>query len=321
MSENGAAPEPKPDPLDAASGLLTKVGAMVAAAVAINAGVTGFFNESIARTNAFKDAVRGEEQFWGGLHNDYVSTFDPVLADALELRAAKRIALCSLSNREAADFREYPVSAGVRDEATQRVAAMRVFLRSALLSPGVSGADVARQCRANAYDVEQQAQAARATDSRTEGAPPPPAAAVTVPGAIFETEIISTGRKNGWDIDVFWCQGDNEDENRAAARRAAVKLSAGPDQLAPEVLRGVVQLRGFPVDRQAAAGIPPGRTFVAWDNGRGEEAAAEAVRQRLNDGPTELVFGKANTVERTLWRLSVFVCTAPPAPPAVPPPP
>ena len=65
---------------------------------------------------------------------------------------------------------------------------------------------------------------------------------------------LSAGRANGWDIDVFWCEGQNAPANLATASAAASRLTAVRQQ---NLLIGRVRLRMLNLERQSDAGYRP----------------------------------------------------------------
>lgn len=130
---------------------------------------------------------------------------------------------------------------------------------------------------------------------------------LTQPGSV----TLSAGRANGWDIDVFWCEGARGADNLALADRAAnhlaqmveIRRQAGkaPATVTPI---GRVRLRLLTIERQRDPGYRPQGLELRGE--AREKAAADAVGSSLARAGLAFRYRPASQV--TPWYLSAFVC-------------
>jgi hypothetical protein len=130
---------------------------------------------------------------------------------------------------------------------------------------------------------------------------------LTQPGSV----TLSAGRANGWDIDVFWCEGARGADNLALADKAARHLAQTVEirrqvGKAPAIVTpiGRVRLRLLTIERQREPGYRPQGLELRGE--AREMAAADAIRSSL--ARTGLAFRYRPASQVTPWYLSVFVC-------------
>lgn len=306
-------PDRAGDLMEKFSGTITKLTVIVGGVVALNTAITTFSNDRVARFSAFRQAVAAEESYWKALYDDYQSTFDAELAVDVPRREAKLFAISNLANHPVPSFEEYGVSAGLKQEARLRLAAMQGSLLDALRDRRASGKRVADAVNAAAFAVDE-ASVGTGTGATTGPAAPVTPPSRTAPAVSYQTKVLAAGRKEGWDIDVFWCQGSGEAELYATAYQAAAelaRLSTAGQPIEPGVILGRVRLRSLPVRFQQDPGYAARDTVLVYDGGRGEKEAAEALRRRLRERPQLPPFALVPSTGRSQWYLSAFVC--PPA--------
>lgn len=132
----------------------------------------------------------------------------------------------------------------------------------------------------------------------------------TTAGPALKTITVSSGRSNGWDIDIFWCANSRD----AAAAQSNYDAANADAQL----LRAVGTLSdGSPVGRIRVRPLPEsllgpylveagsGRT-IKPDRSPAEVSAARAIISAVGsgDGSYEIV----NSGQQTRWYISMFVC-------------
>lgn len=130
---------------------------------------------------------------------------------------------------------------------------------------------------------------------------------LTQPGSV----TLSAGRANGWDIDVFWCEGARAADNLALADRAAAHLAQTVEirrtvgkAPATAVPIGRVRLRLLTIERQRAPGYRPQGLELRGE--AGEMAAVDAIGSSL--ARAGLAFRYRPATQATPWYLSAFVC-------------
>lgn len=135
------------------------------------------------------------------------------------------------------------------------------------------------------------------------------------------TEELTRASADGWDIDVFWCQGDGALLNYRRAvlvSEALADLSKSGRSIASGVKLGRVRRRPAPIEYQRQEGSPAQWSLVVSDSGPGEREAALALRDSANTllGQPLLRLG-TSTGTPTRWYISMFLCSSG-ASPAVP---
>lgn len=133
----------------------------------------------------------------------------------------------------------------------------------------------------------------------------------TSPVPTTADQVVGGDTADGWDVDVFWCEGRAGAESYAAARRAAataVGLSTGGRTLAPGVRLGRVRLRVLSAKSQASGLFFRGRSnHVVEDGLPGEAEAAKALAAELSRGGAAYHV-RTNLATKTKWYLSAFAC-------------
>jgi hypothetical protein len=303
------------DPLEALSGPVAKISAIVAALVAFNTSITTWSNGTVQRYAGFRSAVTAEETFWKERFDDYFEAL--ALDPSSPNRRAKLSALSILADHQIPDFKEYRL--GLFDDveakktATERLRAMQKNLRDAIAEPAASDSVVAAERKVvNAFDVEQSAVGQKPDVTQQAAQARPEIKVSPAPTPSRDTQLLAAGDPNGWDVDVFWCAGREPEQGiYESARKVAERLAdaAGPGASRPEGLEklGRIRLRVLPELRQGAGkGYPDSGAVIRFEPGGPEAAAATALRTLIDPGAR--VFSLEPVRTRTEWYLSVFVC-------------
>lgn len=260
-------------------------------------------------------------------------------------RRAKLLAIYALAQRNPPTFAEFDVPANEKCEAQQRLTSMQVALLNSLEESAEDqqlAGIIAAQSYAGKANVPplvspecqkltEEAGAPAASDAPSTQATVPavshPANPATTPtGApsrgesggstavpapalppLLELAPIS---KIGWDIDIFWCENDRagaQEGLRIGQTLAAISRSGR--RIAPGIALGRVRLRLLsPPDKSTPAAFTanPG---IVYDNGPGEEAAAQAVNAIIAsmDNPVTMAL-RNDATSRSRWYLSAYVC-------------
>jgi hypothetical protein len=313
--------------LEKLSKRVTLLGTIIAGFVAMNSALTTCTNESAARYAGFRQAVAAEEAFWKELFADYLSVFGANVKP--EEKTAKLFAISALAERNIPEFTEYRL--GLLDNprakqlAMKRLRTMQSRLKQALdraesSDPALIAARQAeRFASAEVANVSSQEGAGASAGVRAETAA---AGSTEATGLTYETLVMSAGRPEGWDIDLFWCAGgglQTETLNFALARDRGRMLAAIADKgdpLSPGVRLGRIRVRVLPEARQ---GLDQ-RTRIQYPKlGDGNQLRAEpgegsayiAVQRLLNREQPGFYYFASQT--RTPWYFSLFAC-APPSP-------
>ncbi len=306
-----ADPPPK-DSLDRATTLITRLGALVAAVVGLNTLLTTCASDTTARYATFRTSVSTEETYWKDLYKDYLDTFDSETTKDPEQKKAKLFAIANLANHEVPDFAEFSVPQPLKVQAQNRLQSMRKSLIDALQDKTASGDAVADAAR-NAAFLNDEATAPKSEDP----AQAPVTKMATVGGAAslsYQTQVLTYGKHdNGWDIDVFWCQGVDEEAYYAKALAAAQVLAdqaASSQPVASGVSLGRIRLRSLPAAFQDNPAYAAHGVTLVYDRGPGEQAAAAAIQKFLAGKQPKTPFSLVQSTGQSKWYLSAFVCPA-----------
>jgi len=246
---------------------LTLIGSVIAILVGLNTVVTGWVARAEAREESFREALEREEAFWRDRYSEFVGLFGEGVT--LDQRRARLFVLEGLAARPAAHFREFTSWTGDnvgKAQAADRIRDLRVRLIEALSSEALAGREVAQTRQVRNFE-ETLASANQETAS---GGASPNDAAVTAATPsperiVFTTQVLSAGKPQGWDFDVFWCANPNPAvaaENYREGLHIATFLASldkipsgqGSDE------RGRVRLASLPQSRQ-------GGTYPRTGNG------------------------------------------------------
>lgn len=296
-------------------------------------------NQGNERARAFAQAVDQEEARWNRLYELYYAALqEEANQKPVKLVEARLQAVCRLASKPAADFKAFPLgtvfpqSDTPQHQAEQaRMALLRDGLTAMLLDPERSSKDTAK-C------VEDQLSDQLATENtkreRVEAPVTAPGGAMTQPPKVVAVEVettkaevsaaqpvtsqqpaqldpaqqpasvtLSSGSANGWDIDVFWCEGPHASNNLTVAMKAATR-TIGMKSLANSGPVGRVRLRMLSLERQADAGYRPVGLEVRGESG--ERSAVDVLAKALSLADEKYRYRPSTQV--TPWYLSVFVC-------------
>lgn len=313
--------------LDKSARTVTALTVIVGAFFTINTGINAWQKAKVEKYAGFRQAVAGEETYWRSLYTDYLSAFDAASVERPDLRRVKLFAVSRMASRAIPDFNEHDVPEVLKADAETRLRVLQTSLLEAVKNEETSDPEVARALLRSAFQEDQAAPTGRqlvngaparasagAVDVTRDGAP---SAAVS-----YQTQILSSGRRDGWDVDVFWCQGEGEGLRFARARAAAVTLAGAAtaeSPLAPGVRLGRVRLRVLPAQLQGSSDYPRLGPIIVRDTGAGEAEAATAIQNKLRI-PDQPAYRLVPAIRPTRWYLSVFVCDGvPPPPPLITP--
>lgn len=295
-----------------------KAVALVSAIIGITISGNNFLisraKDSSDRYAAFRTAVLSEEKSWKELYDEYLKTFEKEQLENEQLRQKKLFALQAIAARDIASFREFDVEDSEREAAFKRVALTRSALLNALSDNRTSDPATADALRRRTFAAEQSIAAKApevATGATAPAAGPGDAAMLALPAS----ETLSRDTPKGWAVDVFWCAEDNAQANYAAARSLGTAFASFANAgrpLAAGVTLGRVQIERADAAAWASMGANPGR-YVVRDDGAGEEQAAEAILNLVNDpaSNTQRFTRGLSGGKPTPWYLSVWICPGP----------
>ncbi len=288
-----------------------KIGAIIAAIVAMNTGITSCTNADIERMSRFRAAVAQEEAFTKGLLDQYVALASEENAKVKDRRA---FALLEQLKRPPPDFREYRSALGF-DRQTIRATHRRFLDANATLHHALSQELVVGERVAQAV---QQQSASQASDAL-----PTSGGRTALPNSVVVSSAPQTpdprtlqiyqGSRTGWDFDIFWCVvGDDATTNASnfsKARAVATQL-ASPSLTNVEV--GRVRLRPLPELRQGA-GLPARGSglSIRSDADPAERETSNKIRTWIGGQSPSFDFAQGYSAQNTRFYISLFVCEAP----------
>lgn len=321
---------------------------IVATVVTIVSGAntlfTGYLQGAAQRRQTFREAVKNEQGYWGNLYHEYLLALDTKTEPdgSQEVLNRKLLAICQLASRDVPPFDDYPLGYQIggqqlfdtpgddRLNARAALLDMRDKLRQAISAPS-SSTEIAAQCigQRDAEEADQSAsrdrEAPASIPQDSSGAvpvPPPPtlSAALTTQANVKATadtngnitSVLSAGSPTGWDVDVFWCDGDNKAPNQASAQTIAKVLADWANaqkDIGAGIHLGRIRLRPLPVERQTDQ-QPHDRNYVAYDSGPGEQDVAQALLRTVGSRVTPALTPFPSRGRATKWYLSIFVCAA-----------
>jgi hypothetical protein len=301
---------------------------------------------------AFRSARDAEDLFWKNAFSDFLGLFDPSARSDDTLRDARLLALVDLVQGHAIpDFEEFEgdVPKKTRCAVIIRAEDNRVKLINGLDEqtrgdPDLIGKFVARTAGGRtafspdcaderkemaartapepakaASEIAERDQEASVVES---GPAPPPVPTASVSTSVplgtetapreSQVRALSQASSDGWDVDVFWCRGPQQDLNY---RRAVMlssnfaELSRSGRAIAAGVKLGRIRIRPAELDFQQREGSPARWASVIADSRAGEQEAAAAVRDSANIllGQPLLRLGRSVGAP-TPWYLSLFLC-------------
>lgn len=330
-------PTPRPSWLTRVTGVISALSTNLALLVGLPSTVYTWTSQASERATALAVAVEQEEARWNKLYDQYyLALADRRDSSRMALAEARYQALCRLVFRKASDFSAYPLGGFWPDSGTQRhiasreqIERLRHGLVSMLLNPATSSDEAARCMQQQHEDRAADSTAARERDDApaTSAAPttPPPvvteaveqthgevvdasAAHARPTGKTFDvlkqlaSVTLSAGQTDGWDVDVFWCEGPKSAANLALADSVARALGLG-DARGTKI--GRVRLRMLSTVKQAESGYRPVGLEVRGEVS--ESAAARAIAAALS-GEREGTFRVRPSAQVTPWYVSAFVC-------------
>ena len=315
-----ATPSSTRDNIEAAGKFLALVSTVIGLAAAGNTLLASREKQNSDAYSAFRTSVATEERAWRDLYNEYLKTFEEAEFKNAELRKRKLFAYQALASRDVSTFPEFAVDARDRDTARLRIVAIRESLLKSLADSSASDPATAQALQQRTFNTEKASAAAEAPPAQ--GVAPTPGVDTTA-GLSREMTALTGQSPTGWDVDLFWCQGNGEAANLRLAWSfgnafASYARSARP--IAPGVTLGRIRVR--PLTPQGWRNIGFRSPGVVHDSGPGEREAAEAIRSLVNGSIAagQPVFGLGRSLGKpTPWYISVFACppqagrAAPPA--------
>jgi hypothetical protein len=314
----------------------TLVGPGIALAGVLVSATIGFasWQNSRAQYSAsmapnFYDRIGAEEAFWKQSLDDYLATFDERMEQRPEWRRERLIAIFELARtREIPSFREFGRPPAQSEYANKRLEHLKGSLYSGLderaAEDPVLRAELVKRGFGNTVRREKEPPRPTAVPAAPPANPSPSpvlTAAISGPMAINQSLSAPTAdaavahslaSPSGWDLDVFWCRGDRQDENYrradALAREFGALASAGR-AIAPGVRLGRVRSRPATIAYQGQPGSAARQSWVVADSSPGEAEAAAAVRDSANALLGQPLIGAGtSTGAPTRWYLSLFLC-------------
>ncbi len=305
---------------------ITLLGGIVAAIVTLNSSLSSCSSDNIQRYANFRTAVVSEEKFWNDLYDQYLATFEPVPegGDPVAQKAkrdAKLRAIQALTNHDVPDFKEHQLglfwsSTAAQDQASKNVGAIKKGLVDALSRSDDPQVAQSTQAAIFAGDEAQTVRTVAALQTEQPPAAPVPTEQQTVQtGTVisYQSQTLSLGDPKGWDIDIFWCAGQNEGALYGKAAAVAQQLgdaanSAGSKLPSANLLMGRIRLRSLPFNLQGNGTYPASGRSVWIDANPAERAAGTSLTQFFNATQSP-PFVLARTSKKSAWYMSVFICS------------
>jgi hypothetical protein len=339
MNQQASAAPANPSPTERLTKQFTLLGSVIGIFVTVNAVIVGCSNTAVSRANDYRAAVGQEEEFWSKLYDKYLAAI--ATDDDEAQRRKKLMAIALLATHDTPSFEEYRpwyLSNEGPDPAAVSIDKMRQVLFDALTDETVSSPATAQEI---AFFLDEKA-SIRERAARDEGDAPPetppqvtagaerrtevaqvaqtadavvlPAASGTLLEPVVGSTILTAGASDGWDMDVFWCMGEDDARNYTRAVRVSDALAAaaaGGRPIAAGVKPGRIRLRSLPPSQQQDGFYARQGTSIIWDPGPGEEDAAQAtaIFVRSRSGIALKPIRSGGTL--TPWYLSVFICGRP----------
>lgn len=311
-------PADKPDSLDKLNRTITILGTAIGVVVTATAFLSSCDASKAQRFKSFREAAASEETYWKGLYADYQGVFTKDFDGRLPARRARILAIYTLAQRRPATFAEFSVPDSEREQASQLIETMKTSLLNALQDTDPELADELRRRAFLSRASERALGPTQASSSNLE----PPEKQVSPPPVAPTNAIaeLSPPRDSGWDIDLFWCTGANQNANYQTASTIGsgfASLAVSGRTIAPGVALGRVRIRPAPPALQRPPGPASGFTVV-HDTGPGEAEAGRAILDTINEslGSGAARFRLLRSIGTpTRWLISAFVCMPSPPPP------
>ncbi len=309
---------------------ITLIGGVVSAVLAVNAGLTSCTDENLQRTKAFEDRVTAEEAYWNGMYDKYLSAVDAT-ADPTEeaarsqveaLRKEKLNILYAIATtKKNTDFRDYAL--GIfrldsvrRDNEYQRLNAMQDNLIRLIKSH--SGSDIKEALASEATADSVRERDANGNVQAAVVKEPADAPKPVVPDIVplsYDAQILAAGASNGYDIDVFWCEGADQQTLFALAGGVARNLAniSNNRQAIGNKKLGRIRLRPLLKSLQTeTSGYPSDGLDIRYDTTPSKDelnlaVALQAEIQKSNSTHFDLRTSHSGT----RYYLSLFVCSVP----------
>lgn len=323
------------DPLVRVTSRLNSVGALATAIVGLCSTMFACSADNIKRNDAFISALSAQEKQWQGLYDQFFGAIS--VKDDAELRDKRLLSICQFSDRPIPDFSEHRLGYFwiFDDEQRQKAASdqlnkLKLGLRTALATEGV-GSPASVDCILN-----RQAEAA-ADESKLrarEEADTPQGSAMVTNRELSETVsqvrtsqtviakakidkrlpdttlTLTVGASNGYDIDIFWCEGPEAPRYRQSAQLVAGLLaedSRSKRKLGDLYAIGRIRLRPLSIENQLSGNYPARGFEVRGDVD--EDKMLALLTKRLNAQTGVGPFIPFVSGSNTKWYLSVFVCS------------
>lgn len=123
---------------------------------------------------------------------------------------------------------------------------------------------------------------------------------------------VSVGVPSGWDVDFFWCDGNNAARNKAAAEAGAAALAQTPgEKLTPSVRLGTIQVMARASHTQVADAPQAGTgAFILSDASTGKSEAVDAILSTLS-ARGQARYKVLNSATPKRWYVQIFDCSPP----------
>jgi hypothetical protein len=137
----------------------------------------------------------------------------------------------------------------------------------------------------------------------------------------YDAQILATGARNGYDIDVFWCEGEDQERLFSLARNVSLNLAKASNDSTRigGVPLGRIRLRPLLKSFQLESrGYPSQGLVIRHDSNFPDELPLGRALQAEFQRSSGTLFELKPSASLTKYYLSVFVCSLPTSPPVVP---
>lgn len=323
------------DPLVRVTSRLNSVGALATAIVGLCSTMFACSADNIKRNDAFISALSAQEKQWQGLYDQFFAAIS--VKEDSDLRDKRLLSICQFSDRQIPDFSEHRLGYFwlLDDEKRQKAASeqlnkLKLSLRTALATEGVgtrASVDCILNRQAEAAADESELRAREVPDTSQVGAKVTKRelsetvsqvrssqtviAQANVEKRLPETTLtLTVGARDGYDIDIFWCDGPNAARFRQNAQRVAGLLtddSRNKRKLGDLYTIGRIRLRPLSIQNQLSGKYPASGFEVRGD--KYEDKMLALLTKRLNAQTDVGPFIPFVSGSDTKWYLSVFVCS------------
>jgi hypothetical protein len=335
------------DPISRATSGINSLGALATAVVGLCSTMFACSADNIKRNDAFVSAISAQEAQWQALYDQFFAAIS--VKDDAELRDKRLLSICQFSDRPIPDFSEHQLGYfWILDNQKRQKAAgaqldkLKLGLRTALATEGVSSPKsvdcilnrqaeaVADQTKVRAREVVAEASNPGSVNGLAAASQPVVKVTKVELGEtvnqvktsrkilkkaqemrrVPETTLtLTVGARDGYDIDVFWCEGPDAQNYRRKAELVSNLLSQDSRskvRLNNQFAIGRIRLRPLSIENQLSGNYPATGLEVRGDDY--EDKILHALTGRLNGdlgvGPFIPIVSNSDTK----WYLSVFVC-------------